>query len=68
MGPVIRSMEKHDMSLSQCKQIRERFLANSRQHFLVSDIKDNVPCSRAGRTSQFSRASEATLRQGKIED
>jgi len=61
-------MEKHDMSLSQCKQIRERFLANARQHFLVSDTRDNMPCSVADRGSQFSGTGGVAPRQGKIED
>ncbi len=56
------------MSLSQCKQIRERFLANARQHFLVSDTRDNMPCSVADRGSQFSGTGGVAPRQGKIED
>lgn len=53
--PVIKSMEKLDMSLAQCKQIRERFLVKSRAHLLSSEpidprsaCSDGVPSSRSG--------------------
>lgn len=36
VGLVIKPMERLDMSLSQCKQIRERFLVKSRAHLLSS--------------------------------
>lgn len=40
IGLVIKPMEKLDMSLSQCKQIRERFLVKSRAHLLSSAPTD----------------------------
>jgi hypothetical protein len=42
-------MEKIDMPLSQCKQIRERFLVNARQYFLAAETPDSRPGADFGR-------------------
>jgi len=58
-------MEQPDMSVAQCKQIRERFLSNSRQHLLAADTKFDRP----GHPVVFSRPSsnDALPRPGKSE-
>jgi hypothetical protein len=55
VGLVLKPMEKLDMSLSQCKQIRERFLVKSRAHLLACEVidprganVDNALLSRSG--------------------
>jgi hypothetical protein len=42
-------MEKIDMPLFQCQQIRERFLVNARQYFLDAETPDNRPGADFGR-------------------
>ena len=55
---VIKPMEKLDMSLSQCKQIRERFLVKSRAHLLACEVID--PHSASADSALLSRSGEQT--------
>lgn len=46
--PVIKSKEQFDMSLSQCKQIREHFLVQSRTYLLETETRNDrcaIPAS-----------------------
>ena len=53
--------------MAQLKMIRERFLANARQHLLVScTASEKHPC-RCDQTNRASRASETSESHGKIE-
>lgn len=65
-------MEEIDMPLSQCTQIRQRFLArflaNSRQHLLTPDFADKLPGSACGRNGPASCSDEASARIGKVGD
>jgi len=68
VGQVIKSMEKIDMSLSQCKQIRELFLVNARQHLLHAEATDDRPCYDGGRNRFAPSPGDTSPRRGRDED
>ena len=68
IGQVIKSMEKIDMSLSQCKQIRERFLVNARQHLLHAETTDDRPGCDGGRNRFAPSPGDTSPRLGRAKD
>jgi hypothetical protein len=63
---MIKPME--DIGMPQLKQIRERFLANARQHLLETDTKTCNCQFECCQNSPDSSTNESTLRSGKKVD